>query len=163
MRCLLLISLCLLLAGCEYTVPLVQNPGMQMDSDLIGLWERTESASSRHQALVLPFDDTHYVFSYRTDPKEGAMAKASLVECADMTLVQIEWMGSVKGKLPENDRIYQYASYTLEGDTLRVALLNSAVVPKDVMSSAELRDTIEARQDHPDLFRPPMVFRRISD
>ena len=88
-------------------------------------------------------------------------ARACLAKVADMTLVQLKWFATGEARLPDDDRVYQYAGYTVKGDTLTVRLLNSDVIKKDVTSTAELVKAITANKNATNLFREGMVFTKV--
>ncbi len=76
------------------------------------------------------------------------------------TLVQLDWFGTAQGKLPDDNRTFQYAAYKMESDVLRLRLLNPDVVAKDIASSEALAKAIADNQGKSDLFREEMVFRK---
>jgi hypothetical protein len=90
-------------------------------------------------------------------------AKAFLYRIAGKTLVQLRWIGTAKGSLPENNRVYQFAAYEIEDGELRIRLLNTSLVSKDTTSSAQLASSIEENRDSPDLFREPLVFKKVKE
>jgi hypothetical protein len=162
MKKLLIMLACGLLAGCEYTVPLVTAPRMEIDKSVLGLWQRTTEDGKTEQLLVLPLDKNEYLVSYPSDSKEGMFARACLCRTAGLTLVQLKWFGTAEGKLPDDNRVYQFASYSMTGDKLTVRLLNSDVVNKDVASKKELAKSIAANKDNPKLFKEGMVFSKVN-
>ena len=76
--------------------------------------------------------------------------------------MQLKWFGSAQAELPEDNRVFQFANYSLKGDTLTVRLLNSEVVKKDVASTKELAKTIADNKDNPSLFKEAMVFTKVK-
>lgn len=166
----LLVCLALLAVGCEYAVPLVADSEMPVDRSIVGLWQRVarEGESPRQHPehlLVLPWSQTRYVVGYPAKSPHAMIANAALVDVADIRMAQLEWIGTIEGRLPENDNTFQYATYTLDADDenrLTVRLLNSDVVTRDATSAADLNDAIRRNSDNPDLFRAPMVFTRVT-
>ncbi len=166
MKTLLLLGVCLLLLGCEYTVPLVTEPEVAFEPDLLGLWEQIPDESkgmngTPQRLLVLPWSETQYLVGYPANSPDAMIAKACLTRIADMTLVQIEWIGTAKGRLPSGDRVYQYAAYEREGRQLKVWLLNSRVVDKNLTSRADLIKAIAANRHHAELLKDPMLFDKV--
>jgi hypothetical protein len=163
MNKLLLLVVCLGFAGCDYTVPLTGTPELEIDRKTIGLWERTNDQGQRELLLVLPLNESEYLISYPLSAKNGMFAKAFLYRIAGKTLVQLRWIGTAKGSLPENNRVYQFAAYEIEDGELRIRLLNTSLVSKDTTSSAQLASSIEENRDSPDLFREPLVFKKVKE
>jgi len=160
---LLLVVVCLGLAGCDYTVPLTSTPELEIDSKLVGLWKRAEAPNQTESLLVLPLSRHEYMVNYPLSATNGLFAKACLCRCAGKTLAQLHWIGTAKGSVPDDDRIYQIMAYELDEDTLRILLLNTSVVGKDIDSSTALAGSIEDSKDNPKLFRDPLVFKRVKE
>jgi len=161
MKRLLLVIACLGLAGCDYTVSLVDSPEMKIDSAVVGVWDKVQDGKAAERLLTLPLGEREYLVSYSAmDGKEVMYAKGWPCRCAGLDLVQLQWIGTAKGKPVGNSPPFQYAAYEVEGQELRVRLLNPAVVAKNVASAAELAKAIEAAKDAPGLFRKAMVFRK---
>lgn len=152
--------LCTFLAACDYTVPLVTRPAVDVDRAGAGLWERTRDDGQHERLLVLLLDEHRYLVSYPAGADNAMFATASFWRGAGMTLVQLDWFGAADGTLPDSDRTFQYAAYSLEDDSLRIRLLNPDVVDRHAGSPAALRDAIESNRDDPNLFRNELLFRR---
>lgn len=90
-------------------------------------------------------------------------AKGCLWRSAVVTLVQLDWFGTAQGKLPEDGRTFQFVSYTVKGDALRLRLLNPDVVAKEIRSTEALAKAIAGSQDNPRLFRDEMVFHKVKE
>lgn len=151
----------MLLVGCEYTVPLVTKPETKIDQALLGVWQRTTD-DKQERLLVLPLDATEYLVSFPAGNNESLFARACLTQIGGEPLVQLRWFGTAQGVLPEDSRVYQYATYAVSGDTLTVQMLSSEVVPKETKTSEELLRAITEAMDQPDLFREAMVFQRVK-
>ena len=163
MKRLLLLAACAALAGCDYTVPLAKAPSMDADTSLVGLWERIGENGQPESLLVLPLGKQEYMVSYPAAAKDGMFARACLVRCAGRTLAQIEWIGSARGKLPDDGRLWQFASYERSGDRLKVRMLNADTVSRDVKTTEELAAAIGKNKDSADLFRAEMVFTKAAE
>lgn len=161
MKNILTITLCILLAGCDYTVPLVSKPAIAIDRSTVGLWQRTAKNGQTEHLLVVPLDEQEYLVSYPSRSEDAMFARACLARVADMTLVQLKWFATGEARLPDDDRVYQFASYSVKGDTLTVRLLNSDIIKKDVTSTAELVKAITANKNATNLFREGMVFTKV--
>lgn len=151
------------LAGCDYTVPLVQTPVVDLDQALVGRWQKTGSADGTDQLLVLPLGKREVLVVFPAGTKDAMFARGSLWRQADLTLMQLDWFGTAQGKLPTDSRTYQYAAFDIAGDTLRVRLLNPDTVDKGAASTEALQQAILASQANPKLYRDAMSFRKIAE
>lgn len=163
MKKLMTLVACGMLAGCDYTVPLFKTPELAIDSGVVGLWQRSKEDGQKESLLVLPLNKQEYLVSFPAGSKDAMSARACLCRTADMTLVQLEWIGTVQGKLPQDNRVFQFAGYSVVGDTLTARMLNTAVVKKDVKSSRELAKAITDNKDKPDLFGDKIVFTKLKN
>ena len=152
------IMLSLILAGCEYTVPLAGSPGIPIDRSVLGLWRREAGEGRAEKLLVLPMGDREYLVSYPAGTEEAMFARACLWKGAGITLAQLNWFGTAKADLPNDGKTFQFASYSVESEKLIVRLLNSDVVSKDAASAEALAASILEHRDNPDLFRQEMAF-----
>lgn len=150
-------------AACDYTVPLVVTPKIDIDRAGIGLWERSGGNAQEERLLVLPLGDREYLVSYPAGAGNAMYARGTLWRGAGTTLVQLDWIGTARGKLPDGERTYQFASYAIEDNVLRIRLLNPDVVDRDIPSTSRLAGVIEAKRDDLDLFRKPWQFKRVVD
>ncbi len=153
----------MLMAGCDYTVPLVRMPEVAIDTDLIGKWERTAKGGEVESLLVLPLSKVEYLVVFPAGEKNEMFAKGCLWSNDSRTLIQLDWIGTAQPKLPENDRTFQYVSSSVEGNTLTLRLLNPDVVSKDIVSSEALAQAIADNKDNPKLFREEMIFQKVNN
>lgn len=148
------------LAGCDYTVQLVKTPEIPIDRALVGAWSREADNGRTERLLVLPLGPTEYLVSFPAEEKNAMFARACHSRAGDWKLVQLTWFGTARGTTPDDDRVYQYAVYTLKGDTLQIGLLNADVVKRDVATAEALVRELNANRDNPALFREAMVFKK---
>ena len=153
---------CALLIGCDYTVPLATAPELEIDRSILGVWQTPKEDGQTDQLLVLPLDKHEYLVAYPAGAKDAMYARACLCRTSDKGLVQLKWFGSAQGDLPEDNRVYQFAAYSVKADKLTVRMLNADVVSKDVASTKELAGAIAKNKDNPSLFREATVFTRVS-
>ncbi|MCF7790547.1 MAG: hypothetical protein K9L78_02810 [Victivallales bacterium] len=154
--------LSLLIAGCDYKVSLVDNPNIDIDKSVIGLWQRTKSSGQTEQLLILPLSGQEYMVSFPAGTKNAIFARACLWRGSGMVLVQLDWFGTARGKLTEDTRTFQYAAYAVDKDSITVRLLNPQVIPKDVSSAKALAKAIADNKENPNLFRDAMVFQKVK-
>lgn len=162
MKKLLIMLACALLVGCEYTVPLVKTPEIEIDSSVLGLWQRSKEDGQTEQLLVLPLDKQEYLVSYPSGSTGAMFARACLCRVAGKTLVQLRWFGTAKADVPDDNRVFQFATYSVTGDKITIRMLNSEVVKKEASSSGELTKDIAANADNPNLFAEAMVFTKVK-
>lgn len=157
----ILLLACLVGAGCDYTVPLGERPEAEIGKASHGLWQRTEERRTE-SLVVLPLGDKEALVVFSFDGKSALYARAMTLERAGLTLAQLTWLGSSKGEQIEDGRFYQYATFELEEDTLRVRLLNPKVVGRDLATTAALLEALTVNAAKPQLFRDAMVFSRVT-
>jgi len=160
MKTLMLLAVCLMVSACDYTVPLASTPEETINRNLLGLWENTKTGDQHERLLILPLNAREFLVSYPAGNDDAMFAKASLVTRAGLQLAQLEWIGTAKGKQPDDNRVYQLATYSLNASNLTVRMLNSDVVDKAITNSAGLATAIAKHKDETDLFRDPMVFTK---
>ena len=163
MRMMLMCVVGVLLAGCEYTVPLVKTPDVAIDTAIVGLWQRTSEDGKMERLLVLPLSKVEYLVVFPEGAKDAMFARGCLWRSAALTLVQLDWFGTAQAKLPDDNRTFQFASYAVEGDTLKCRLLDPDIVPKDIESSDALAKAITDNKDNPKLVRDEMVFQKVKN
>ena len=162
MKKLLIMLAGVLFIGCDYTVPLVMTPAIELDKSVLGLWQTSAEDKKTEQLLVLPLDKNEYLVSYPSAAKDGMFARACLCRAGDKTLVQLKWFGTADGKLPDDNRVFQFLTYAVTDDTLTVRFLNTDVVNKDVASTEELAKSIAANKDKTNLFGEATVFTKVK-
>jgi hypothetical protein len=163
MKRLLALVVCWILTGCEYTAPLVKTPGLEIDPSITGFWQRAKEDGQKESLLVLPLNKREYLVSFPAGSENSMYARACLCRTADMTLVQMEWIGTAKGDLPSDNRVFQYATYTVSSNSITIRMLNADVVKKDVTTTRALSRSIADNKGKPDLFRNEMVFKKIRN
>ena len=162
MKKLWIVLVCGMFVGCEYSVPLVQVPEAEIDGALVGCWQKSGDAGTTDQLLVLPLDRKEYLVSYPAGSTNAMFARACICRVSGKTMVQLKWFGTDQANLPQDNRVFQYASYSVADDKLSVRLLNSDVVKKEARSKDELVSAISANADKPELFKDAMVFTRVK-
>lgn len=162
MKTISILAVCVLLTGCDYSVPLVKEPATPIDRGLIGLWERAQDNEKPDRLLVLPLNAREYLVAFPAGSADGMYARATLAPVAGLKLVQIEWVGTTRGNVADTNRVFQYATYSLAGDMLEVSLLDGEAVPQEIATTQELVQRLDKEQKSPDLFRKPMRFRNVK-
>ncbi len=155
--------LCVLFSGCDFSIPLVDTPSLDMDTGLTGLWHRTDAPGQDTHLLVLPLSDKEYLIVFPAGTTNALFARGSLWQQAEARLVQLDWFGTARGKQPANNRTFQFASYVADSDTLRVRLLNPDAVTLEEQTPEALAKAVTALADHPSRFRGEMRFQRAPE
>lgn len=164
MKHFLLALACLLFVGCDFTVPLVETPKLDLDKAVLGAWEKPKpDGGPGERLLVLPLDKHEYLVAFTGNGADFIYARGCLCKVADLTLVQLKWLGNSKGEAPDDNRIYQFASFSVTGNQLSLRLLNPETIGRDAKSTAHLTKAIEANQASPALFREAMVFTKAKE
>ena len=163
MRNLMVAALCILVAGCDYEVALVEEPKEAIDRGAVGLWKEETADGPDRKLLVLPMSENEYLISYPAETRNSMYGRGAHLEVAGIELVQLRWFGTGEGKDADTERIYQYGSYSVNGDTLEFRLVNRDTVDKDAATPEELAESIAAQADNPDLFRKAIVFHRVEE
>lgn len=154
---------CLMLAGCEYTVPLVDNADIEIDRSVVGLWQRPTKNGQLESLLVLPLNNYEYMVSYPAGSKDAMFARGCLWCGADMRLVQLDWFGNAQGETADNSRTFQFAAYAVNGDQVSIQILNADVVKTDIESAEALVKSITVNRENPNLFKEAMVFTKVQN
>ena len=159
----MLVAACVLLSGCDYTVSIVDKPGADIDRAIVGLWERTNDEAVVERLVVLPLDEKEYLVAYATRPDHTMYARGCRARVDELELVQLKWVGSSDGGVPDDGQVYQYVAYTVAGDVLTVRLLSEDAVEKGEAAALGMAEAIRAKKAEKDLFKPAMVFQRAGE
>lgn len=163
MKSLILMMLAALLLGCEYHVPLVTQPTVAVDERLSGVWRRALSDGREERLLILPMSDQEYFVSFPAHSEDSLFARGAVWEEGDLRLVQLEWFGTAKGRMPEDEPRFQFFGYRLAEGKLEILHLNADVVGRKPASGKALAEAILAKRGHPKFFREPKVFQKMGD
>ena len=155
--------LALLLAGCDYTVALVDTPTIRIDGAILGLWERTTPDGETERMLVLPMNEREVLVAFPAGSENAMYARTCLWQGAGMTLAQLDWIGNARGSIPDDGRSFQYASYAVKDDEVRIRMLNPDVVSNRISNRDELVKAIGEAAADPDLFHDERVFRKVPE
>lgn len=163
MKKMLVLVSCMALLGCDYMVPLVEKPEIDIDRAALGLWRRTKDGGESEQLLVLPLGKKEYLISYPAGSKDAMFARGCLWRCEGLTLIQLDWIGTARGKLADNKRTFQYAAYVVERGSLRIRMLNVDIIDNKISSSAALAKEIASKVEEPELLIDEKVFWKSED
>ena len=156
----IVLLMCLMAAGCDYSVPLATTPELDADAQLVGVWAQTNEQKNVQQLLVLPLDKRELMIAFPAGSADSMYARVVFLRRADMNLAQLEWIGSGKGRA-DTRQVFQFAACEVKADALTVRLLNPDVVSNTVTSARQLVRLIKANRSNPALFRDAMNFHRV--
>lgn len=163
-RLLLLLAILLIfVAACEYQNPLSENQNVPIDPALLGLWvpspDNNEPPPPNEWILALKYSDTEYMIQYQTG-SDSMYFRAYPIKIGDISCMQLQLIGYSSGPIKKSDLPYQVALFTLNGDTVTIAMLNTSLVNKDLRGAA-LKDAFLKNSKNANLFREPAKFKRI--
>jgi len=156
-------AILLLICGCKYEVPLVEEAVIPVDSALTGIWQKIQEEGKAEdvdeQMVILPFSKTEYVAVL--SPGDGGLYfRAYPIRVGDMALIQLKWLGAGP---EENDETYQVCRYSLQNGVLTVEMLNEDVISDEIKDSAALREALQGSRDNPELFEKPDCYRKLDN
>lgn len=151
------------LTACDFTVPLVTAPELAVDRALVGSWQRTRDDGQVERLLVLPMGTKEYLVAYPAGTPDSMYARVWRCGGAEADLLQVEWIGTAKGAVPEDGKVYQYATCRVEGASLHVQLLNNETLSGAIATADDLRNAMAGGRRTEDLFRPAMTFTNVPD
>jgi len=160
---LITVLLVLVLAGCEYQVPLADKQDIPVDESILGFWEqvpdKTDTAKSEDNMLVLKYTDKEYLVHYPTG-KNGMYFRGYPIKIDGKIYMQIQLIGIKDGDIEKKDRRFHVVSYLLSDGQLEIKTLNSELVDKNLQDSAKLMEAFLKNKDNKDLFKNPGKFRK---
>lgn len=159
MKKLLVAAACAALVGCDYTVPLAKGPAGEADAALVGLWQRTQNGQPEN-LVVLPLGRQELLVAYPATSKDAMYARAWSARGAGLSLIQLQWIGTGQGAVPDDAKVFQLAAYTITGDTLTIRTINPDVAGGASKSPEDLARALDANKGNEDSRRPEMVFTR---
>jgi hypothetical protein len=142
-----LLAIALLLAGCNYEVPLTARATRKIDERLLGVWLGGDDG--KDPMVVRQLDDSTYVVAMDDD-----LYRAFHSDLAGTAFISVQELG--------DRRKYAYvtAEISTDGRQLTVRLVNDKIVPDDTKGRAALQKLIRAHLADPALFNKPLVFTR---
>jgi hypothetical protein len=155
----------LLLAACEYNVPLTTDHNVSIDPAVLGSWKiaSIENKDDDTEIRIHQFSDTEYAVHYLEDGG-NLYFRAYAINVGGVSAIQLELIGSGEKSVgrDEDDR-YHVASYKIVDDLLHIGTLNSDLVDDELPDSESLRSAFIKHKDNPELFNDPGVFRRVKN
>jgi hypothetical protein len=147
----LVFALLILLAGCDYEVPLSKTASFPADAGLAGLWTGTGD-DGKTTSLEIKTGETEYTAVY-SEKSDALTFNGFEVHENGLRLIQLELKDADAPK-------YLFVKYELTPDELNVYRLNPEVVSAKCRTAEELAADIQVHRNNPDLFVEPMKFTR---
>lgn len=148
------------MTGCIYDAPLESDHAVPVDPAVLGTWQSADPEETEKETMViLPFSETEYLVHYPADPEDGMYFRAYAINVAGVACVQLELLGSHKGRETGNTR-FQVVTYRLADGQLEIRILNENLVGSDLSGRAALRDAFTKHASDPELFTNPGTFKR---
>ena len=148
---LLLALLGLILAGCNFDVPLTAKPTRPINDQLVGDWLSTDTDAARVVRMnVRKLDETTYAVSY-----DGDLYRAFHSDFAGLSLVSAQDLNS-------RERKYAYFTWQLSADGARLTLkgVSTRVIPDTTKDAGVIQELIKKNRSNPELFGEEAVFTR---
>lgn len=159
MQKVLLPVLLMLLAGCDYEVPLSQTPSAPANPALAGIWIKA-STNSNPDSMEIKTAGVDYWITYTEPDTEASMSytfKGFEIHAAGMNLIQLEWQQTYAA---ESKKTYIFAKLDLTPEGLSVYRLNDNVVSAACQTAEEMLNDIAVHRNNPFLFSEPMKFTK---
>lgn len=152
----------LLLCGCVYEVPLVDEAVVLIDPEVTGTWQMIpqegEPEDPTAQLVILPFSRTEYVVIGAPAKKDRLVFRGYPGHINGLEIVQLEWLQAG----PEQNR-YHVCRYTISEDgRLAVQMLSTDVVSDLITDPDELRKILVEQCRNPKMFSEPQIYRRMN-
>lgn len=141
----------ILLAGCDFDVPISRTATVPADPALAGVWFR--KADQETFTMNIRISGTDYAVTYGEVGEASLTFKGFAVETAALKLIQLELKDSGITK-------YLFVKYELTPEGLSVFRLNKQIVSALCQTSEELISDIVLHKNNPFLFEEPIKFTR---
>lgn len=162
MKHVALIAGLLLIVGCKFSTPLTTEPGLPVEPKLVGSWEMASDGNKSERMVILPLDAREYLVAYPADGADAMYYRAVTLTNAAGTLAQLKLLGTPRGAIGSDEPPYQIVRWTLDGDSLRLAVLNDKVAGAKHATSADFAKAITDNAANPALFDDPATFKRVK-
>lgn len=143
------VAACVLLAGCDFDVPLTKTATRKVNPQLLGHW-REQSEKDADLLTVRQLDDTTYIATIN-----GDVYRVYHSDFASRAFVTVQ-------NLNDDARKYCYYVWELSpgGAELTLRRVSPKIVPETVASSEEAQQQILQNLENPKLLVDPALFVR---
>jgi hypothetical protein len=141
----------LLLAGCNYDVPLTAQPTRKIDASLLGEWVSFDKSEQKLEYMtVRNLDDSTYIVAMDRD-----LYRVFHSDFADTAFVSVQDLNS-----DERKYVYYVWQISADGTQLSVKGVSTQVVPEKTKGQAALQQLIKANLANPKLYGDEIKFTR---
>jgi len=150
-RSSLVVTLCLMLFGCDYDFPLTAKPTHKIDPRLVGDWAPIDKEDAKDEIMhVRDFDGSNYAVSMDKD-----VYRAFHSDFADTAFLSVQ-------DLNATNRKYLYFAWTISADGNQLSLkgIDTKVIPEATKSVGDVQRLIKKQLQNPKLFRDELRFTR---
>ena len=142
----------LLLAGCDYAVPLTPAPTRPVQPALLGDWVEITADAERDRMGIRRLDDSTYLVVLN-----GDAYRVHHSDLGDDAFVSVQ---DLNGK----ERKYSWYRWSLSSDGTQLTLegVDDRVVPDEARDPAAARRLLEAKRGQPSWLEEPVRFVRGS-
>ncbi|MEI8206870.1 MAG: hypothetical protein WCG03_08330 [Kiritimatiellales bacterium] len=156
MKNILLSVILVLLAGCDYEIPLSQTASSDANPALAGTWAG-QPADEETVSMKIATSGTDYFVTYGASSNAFCF-KGFEIKAAGLSLIQLELLGATEGSKNK----YVFAKYELTPSGLAVYRLNNEIVSAKCQTAEELLNDINVHRQNPSLFTEALKFTRSS-
>ena len=153
MKTILLPVLLMLLAGCDYEIPLSQTASSPANPKLATTW-LGQSTDGQDVSIEIKISGTDYLVTY-TAGSQSIVFKGFEVNVAGLHLIQLELQDTDPAS--QKNR-YLFVKYEEDLSGLSISRLNTEVVSAKCQTSDELLNDITVHWQNPFLFTEPLKF-----
>lgn len=148
-------AILLLLAGCDYEVPLSQTPSAPANPALAGIWIG-QSTEGKTVLLEIKTSGTDYNATY-TEGSDTLTFQGFEVKAAGQNLIQLKLQGADS---PDSKNKYLFTKCELSPAGLSIYRINTEVVSAKCQTTEELLNDLDIHKHNPFLFTEPLKFTK---
>jgi hypothetical protein len=151
-RSVLALLAALLLAGCDFRVPLTSAPTRPVQARLLGDWVEITAEKDRDRLGIRRLDDATYIVVLN-----GDVYRAFHSDLGDEAFVSVR-------NLNDDERKYCWYRWSLSADGSQLTLegVSENAVPDDTADPAAARRLLEAKRGQPGWLEEPVRFVRAA-
>ncbi len=151
MKKLLLPVVLMLLAGCDYEIPLSQTPSASANPALAGTWAG-QLTDEKPVSMEVKTSGTDYLVTY-TEGNNTLTFRGFEIKAGGLSLIQLA--------MKDNEKtLYFFVKYSVDLEELSIYRLNPEVVSAKCQTTEELLSDLTVHRNNPFLFTEPLKFTR---
>jgi hypothetical protein len=147
----LLVTVCLLVGGCNYDFALTAQPTRKVDDRLLGDWTAVDKEGGKPEMMkVRKLDASTYIIVYN-----GDLYRAFHSDFAKTPFVSVQDLDSGEGKY-----VYFVWRLSADGATLGLRSVNTDIIPQKTKDQAAAQSLIKKNLTNPALLNEELPFVR---